>query len=61
MPITGSEVALYLQRRVIPQVAAWQGATPEELYAAVGKFLEDVQIENLESPSQVPGTIAEVR
>ena len=53
--------ALFLQRALIPKVAMWQGATPEDLYSAVGDFLKAVDVENTDRPSQLPGTIKEVR
>lgn len=48
---------LYLQRQLIPQVAAWQGVPEQQLFDEMGAFLSTVQVDNLQAPTQAPGTI----
>jgi hypothetical protein len=48
---------MYLQRRLIPLVAKLQGHSDEELFDEMGKFLDAIQVDNLQAPTQAPGTI----
>jgi hypothetical protein len=49
--------ALYVQRRLIPKVADLQGKSAQELFDAMGAFLNDVRVDDVRTPTQAPGTI----
>ncbi len=49
--------SLYLQRHFADFVGDSQGATPEDLYAAFGQFLETHRPADTRSPTQPPGVI----
>ena len=48
---------LYLQRRLIPKVAELQGKSQQELFDEMGAFLNAMQVDNMQAPTQAPGTI----
>jgi hypothetical protein len=48
---------LYLQRRLIPQVAELQGKSQQKLFDEMGAFLAAMQVDNMQAPTQEPGTI----
>lgn len=49
--------SLYLQQHFVDFVIANQGAAPEELHAAFGRFLGAHAPDNLDAPTQAPGLI----
>ena len=48
---------LYLQRRLIPKVAELQGKSQQKLFDEMGAFLTAMQVDNMQAPTQGPGTI----
>lgn len=48
---------LYLQRGLIPLVAHLQGFPDQDLFNQMGAFLAAARLDNLEAPTQAPGTI----
>jgi hypothetical protein len=48
---------LHLQRELIPLVPQLQGRSDQELFDAMGTFLNAMQLDNLQAPTQAPGTI----
>lgn len=48
---------LYLQRQLIPKVAELQGKSQQELFDEMGAFLNAMQVDNIQAPTQAPGTI----
>ena len=48
---------LYLQQNFTRFAIAQQGASPNDLHAAFGRFLADVQPANLDDPTQPPGVL----
>lgn len=49
--------ALYVQRALIWFATVLQGADPAWLYAAFGEFLKAIRLDDLQAPTQSPGTI----
>jgi hypothetical protein len=48
---------LHLQRGLIPLVAQLQGQSDRDVFDRMGAFLEAMQVDNLQAPTQAPGTI----
>jgi hypothetical protein len=48
---------LYLQRRLIPAVTEMQGKSQQKLFDEMGAFLTAMQVDNMQAPTQGPGTI----
>ncbi len=48
---------LHLQRGLIALVAQLQGHSDQELFDQMGTFLNAMQLDNLQAPTQAPGTI----
>jgi hypothetical protein len=49
--------ALYVQRALIWFATALQGAEPTRLYVAFGEFIRAIRLDDLQAPTQSPGTI----
>ncbi len=49
--------ALHVQRGLISLVAELQGRSDQDLFDQMGTFLNTMQVDNLEAPTQLPGTI----
>jgi hypothetical protein len=48
---------LHLQRGLIPLVETLQGESDETVLAQMGAFLDAMQVDNIQAPTQAPGTI----